>query len=536
MNLIRAADIGCDDKTWAMIEAARSGDVAKMQALLQEDPNLCKAEYWYTQPIHFAVREGHLEAVKLLMDAGADPTIVRHAGDPLPMVARDRGHYEVARLLEEAIVRMGVGAEEHEIHAAASAGDLTRVQQLLEADPALVRLGDSEGRTPLHGAVPTGRLDLVEYLLDRGADVNAVQAFGNTYSAYRFQPIDLALWRNVYWSQRNDYAMARYLIARGASYSITIAAALGDLARVKELLDRNADLIREAQPCGKRPLSAAAERGYIEIVKLLLERGADPNLPEGMTANKGTALYAACCQNNLELAEVLLAHGADPNSSVDSSGNCLFKASTAEMKRLLYLHGAKPMEAFSYIWQDNIDVVAVMAHHDPAMVGRSGCGGAFAAVCKQGRRDWLQMLLKLGVRVPAVVTGCRSYLWTHPDMTRVLLEHGMNPDLPDWQHATPLHNICGRDGRARPDANRLELADLFLEFGADINAMDEEYRSTPLGWAARNNLPDMVELLLKRGADPNAAGAPWAKPRAWAERRRHDPIIDLLNRHIMRIG
>jgi len=439
-------------------------------------------------------------------------------------VARDRGHEEVARILEEAIARMGVSSAEHEIHASAAAGNLRRVRELVEVGPELVHRGDRQGRTPLHCAVPTGKLDLVDYLLDHGADVNAVQAFGNTYSAYRFQPIDLALWQDVYWQQRNDYAMARRLLARGAKYSITIAAALGEKARVLEMLEADAKAVDDAQPCGKRALSAAAERGHIEIVRLLLDWDANPNLPEGEAAKKGMALFAAVSQNNVEMAEMLLEHGADPNSSVDSSGSCLFKASTPEMKRLLYLHGAKPLEAFSYIWQDNLELVAAMAHHDPEMVGRSGCGGAFAAVCKLGKRDWLQILLRLGVRAPAVVTGCRSYLWTHPDMTRILLEHGMSPNLPDWQHVTPLHNICGRDGRGRADENRVELAQLFLEFGADINAIDEEYRSTPLGWAARNGLEDMVELLLNRGADRNAAGAPWAIPAAWAERRGHQEI------------
>ncbi len=62
--------------------------------------------------------------------------------------------------------------------------------------------------------------------------------------------------------------------------------------------------------------------------------------------------------------------------------------------------------------------------------------------------------------------------------------------------------------------------DLFLEFGADINAIDEEYRSTPMGWAAREGQEDMVDILLKRGADPNG-GEEWTKPLVWAERREY---------------
>ena len=169
-----------------------------------------------------------------------------------------------------------------------------------------------------------------------------------------------------------------------------------------------------------------------------------------------------------------------------------------------------------------------MAKRDPVAVARSGCGGCFAAVVKTGNWEMLHALLALGVRVPDVVTGCRTYLWHIPEMARVLLEHGMDPNLPDWQRATPLHNICNRDGRSRPDPNRLQLVDLFLEFGADLNPIDEEYRSTPLGWAARNGLPDMVKRLLERGGDKDVAGAPWATPRAWAEKRGYQEIVEIL--------
>ena len=123
-----------------------------------------------------------------------------------------------------------------------------------------------------------------------------------------------------------------------------------------------------------------------------------------------------------------------------------------------------------------------------------------AAACKQGKRDLLVRLLDAGARVPPVLTDCRSYLLSDPDMLRLLLESGMDPDLPDWLLATPLHDLCGRDSRGRPHRHRAECATILLDAGADISAKDEDYRSTPLAWAARNDLPDMVELLLARGA------------------------------------
>ena len=70
-----------------------------------------------------------------------------------------------------------------------------------------------------------------------------------------------------------------------------------------------------------------------------------------------------------------------------------------------------------------------------------------------------------------------------------------------------------------------ECAAILIDAGATISAKDHEHRSTPLAWAARNNLPDMVEFLLARGAPTNLPDdEPWATPLAWAERRGHARI------------
>jgi ankyrin repeat protein len=154
-----------------------------------------------------------------------------------------------------------------------------------------------------------------------------------------------------------------------------------------------------------------------------------------------------------------------------------------------------------------------------------------AAACTQGKRDLLVRLLEAGVRVPDVLTACRGYLLADPQMLRLLLASGMDPNLPNWQHATPLHDLCGRDGRGRANANRAECALMLLAAGADISARDDDYRSTPLAWAARSDLPDMVDLLLSRGAPTNLADdEPWATPLAWAGRRGHARIVEILRR------
>ena len=59
------------------IVAWSSGDIATLRRLLERHPRIAGAEYWYAPAVHFAAREGHVEAVRLLLDAGADPRTER---------------------------------------------------------------------------------------------------------------------------------------------------------------------------------------------------------------------------------------------------------------------------------------------------------------------------------------------------------------------------------------------------------------------------------------------------------------------------
>ncbi len=522
---------GCD--VWDTIQAAAAGNSVMLKRLLERDPNLYRAEYWYTQPIHFAVREGHIEAVRVLLDAGADPVAVG-LGEELVTTARDRGHEAIARLLEDESARRGstrLPDTSHAIHDAASAGDLDRVRTLLDADPRLVHLIDRAGGTPLHRAVAASEREMVTFLLDRGADIHAFHGSGpgsaSGYAAADFQPIDLALWTGPFWGIRGDFETARLLLERGAVYDLAIASALGDLDHVKRLLDDVPEQIGSVRKSGKRALSSAVEFGHPQIVRLLLERGANPNWAEGSTAPRGVSLHAAARAGDRPVVELLLDHGADPNGYIDSSGSATYVAQTPELRALMFAHGGT-LDAFDLVWMGEDDELLRRVSADPT-AANSGCGGVFTAVCTLGKRDLLLRLLDAGARVPPVVTGCRSYLMSDPDMLRLLLASGMNPDLPNWQHATPLHDLCGRDARGRPMKHRVECATILLDAGATISARDEDYRSTPLAWAARNNLADMVELLLARGAPVSLPDdEAWATPLAWAIRREHVGIIEIL--------
>src|SRR6185295_17918027 len=121
------------------------------------------------------------------------------------------------------------------------------------------------------------------------------------------------------------------------------------LARVRELLDQDPSLANRPSDyvtyyaCSGTAIRNAAAAGHLEIVKLLLARGADPNLPEEGIAPRGHALYSAATNGHFEIAKLLLEHGAHPNGEVESSADTLSRVLSngdQKMLELLCSYGA----------------------------------------------------------------------------------------------------------------------------------------------------------------------------------------------------
>ncbi len=133
----------------------------------------------------------------------------------------------------------------------------------------------------------------------------------------------------------------------------------------------------------------------------------------------------------------------------------------------------------------------------------------------------VDLLLRLGAKVPEVTKWGPYYYFKHFEMAAYLLSRGTDPNT-NWHRVTMLHHVS-----AEGDVAKVRL---LLEHGASIDAIDEEYRSTPLGMAARWGHREVVDLLLERGADPDAAAASLATPLAWARRKGHAAIEAMLLR------
>ncbi len=335
---------------WAMFCAARDGDLIAIERMLENDPSLVRSSFEYRTPLAFAVRENQLAAAAFLLARGADP-INSGTPDTLLQIARDRGYVEMQALLARALAgRLNSQPQGEAIAAAIRERSLAKVKSMLDAAPDLLHAPDERTNQPIHWAVMTRQLDMIDELVARGADINAPRADGA-------RPIQLANGDYMYRGWRDvpkDVAttprqVIDHLRARGAYCDICTAAYLGDAVRIRELLDLDRSLANRPSPyvtyyaCSGTPLKNAAAAGHLEIVKLLLDHGADPNLPEEGIAPHGHALYSAVYNGHDEIAELLLARGAYPNPEVESSADAISIAimnSDTRMIDLLTSHGA----------------------------------------------------------------------------------------------------------------------------------------------------------------------------------------------------
>jgi hypothetical protein len=190
----------------------------------------------------------------------------------------------------------------------------------------------------------TRQLDMIDELLARGANIDAHRQDGAhpiqlTNGDYHFRG-----WRDVPqdWPITPAQVLA-HLRARGAHVDICTAASIGDQERVRKLLEQDASLANRVSEYvtyyigSGAPLKNAAARGHIEVVRLLLERGADPNLPEEGIAPHGHALYSAVANGHYEIAKLLLERGAFPNPEVESSADALSRAITSANQPMIDL-------------------------------------------------------------------------------------------------------------------------------------------------------------------------------------------------------
>ncbi len=281
----------------------------------------------------------------------------------------------------------------------------------------------------------------------------------------------------------------------------------GDIDRVTRLLSQRPELCT-CQYNYTHPLHFAVREGHLPLVRALLERGAlDPGYK---TYPFGDSLLTIAQDRGrddiVELIQRAIASPGLTHKWVDV-GVIDYEQDEEERRFDKALHKGDLEEAHRLL-EDRPE----LARNEMS----SWAEGALMMPAKNGNRAMLELLMDFGAQVPTLSKWARFYYFVHDDIAAFLLDHGMSARHMSWQGVTLLHDMA--------QAGDVTKARLLLAHGADIEAIDDEYRATPLGMAARWGRREMVAFLLERGADPNKAGATWSAPLAWARKKDHADI------------
>lgn len=297
--------------------------------------------YPNSTPLMIASSYGHYDIAKALIDNGALVNLRAGDGFNALMKAVRTGNIEIAKLLIEHNSDINIKNKDGKnmIMIACEKGNEEMFNILIENN-ADINEKSSWGASALIYASEKGNINIMQYLIDNGIDVNGkADDNGDT-------PL---LWAVT---GENPYEASKLLIENGANVNATndsgvapatiLAASTPKV--VKLLKDNGADLdtkFLDYYP----PIAIAAGAGNLEIVKALVENGADVNYyPNDINY---TAIFHAIDQHNYEVAEYLFKNGVDLNikmkpdndygRSIKESYNVLEYAEAIKDKKMIDL-------------------------------------------------------------------------------------------------------------------------------------------------------------------------------------------------------
>jgi ankyrin repeat protein len=408
--LAKGADVNAAqvDGTTALHWATHYDDAEAVALLVKAGANVNAANRFGVPPLVLASTNGNATVVRLLLEAGADANATMKGGETPLMLAARAGSVDAVRAL---LVR-GAKHDRRELHGqtalmwAAAEGHTAVMRALIEAG-ADIHATLNSGFTPFFFAVREGRIEAVKLLLEKGVDVNAPirrpeRPIEGVTNAALFRPIPRGITPLMVAVQSGHFELAIALVDAGAnpndvqmgfsplhilsgvrkpdssdgSDPSTPAGSgrLTSLQFAREIVKRGANVnlrleknaprypatSSRIETPGATPFLLAADRADVPLMRVLLELGADPMLPN---FNNTTPLMAAAGLGTtepleeageeaeaLEATKMLLDLGANVNA-VDNDGSTAMHGAAygaySTVVTLLAERGADPQ-----IWKE----------------------------------------------------------------------------------------------------------------------------------------------------------------------------------------
>lgn len=396
----------------------------------------------------------------------------------------------------------------------AKSGNITELRKLYQTSVALnvtleiINVQNGRGLSALSVAILIGNIETAEYIIDIGADVNVATSEKDIGFAGNTPLIEA--------SGLGYLSLVNKLIERGAKINATsedgthalyLAAQNGYFDIVKILVEKDPNVTDLRGYLGRTPLMVAAKNGHLGIVKYFM------SLPltniNSQDNDENTPLIWAAFNNHSKIVENLLENGA--NTSVkDAGGNTALYWST----QLGY-----------------INIVKLLAEKDPSDANIIGFKGRTPLItaAQKGYLDIVKYLSSLPQnKIDSQDDDGNTALMlsianNHLNIVQFLVLREVDPNLKNDQGQTPLITAAMR--------GFLNIANYISSLPqVNIDAQDN-FGVTALGWASYNNHPDIVEHLLKRGANLSIKDSFGKTAFDWATSQNHNDVIEMFEKY-----
>ncbi len=429
-----------------LIDAVKNVDREAVRSLLKQGANVNATQADGATALHWASYRDDLESADLLIRNGANVNARNDLGaTPLWAACQNGSESMVGRLLTaganpNAALLLG----ETPVMVAARSGS-PAVVELLAAQGANVNARAARGQTALMWAVAQKHPEVVKVLIANGADIHARSDSRTEVMAV----------------PPHGYLEYNRAIPHGSDTALIFAARVDDLASAKLLVAAGAN-VNDEDAWGVSAVVLAAHSGFTDVVEFLLEKGANANSDRAGF----TELHEAVMRRDENLVKVLLDHGADANLPVRSwtptrrssrdfnfppelIGATPFwlaaRFTEPEVMRLLVKHGAVPLfvlrsermvEGRGVAWEQRKEATtAVMA-----AAGMGGGGSPWTEIERSQREklalEAVKIAVELGVDVNAksvngstALDSARRLKWD--SVAAFLVEKGAKSGTPE---------------------------------------------------------------------------------------------------------
>src|SRR5262245_37235604 len=489
VGLLAAASMAAAEGP-SLVDAARNGDAARVQALLRQriDVNLRGVDG--STALHWAANREDVEMVDVLLRAGADVKATnRHGVSPLSLAAL-KGHAAIIERLLKAGADPNTALPEGEtaLMTAARTGRIDAVRVLIEHGANVQAKEQVREQTALMWAAAQGHTDVVQLLIRGGADTRA-RAKPSPPVTGRLGGAAPATYDSTGFGAPGERER-KGAATPPATQEKTPPATQEKPALTLDLSDPH--VFEKAQAAEFRPrpsgpgLSAflfAIRAGQTGAAMALLESGVDVD----ETLSDGTsALNVAILNGHYDLAQQLLDKGANPNAA--GQGWTALHQLVLTRRPSLFRPYPFPVPHGTI---SDLDLMNALIDH----------GADVNALTKSAPRDGIRSVGKKIGATPFFFAAKGADL----EAMRLLVGRGADPMKPNDEKTTPLMVAAGvgiwRIGES-PGSNDEALAAVkyLVSLGADVKTVDLNGETAVHG-ATHRGSPELIEYLVQQGAN-----------------------------------